>query len=293
MNKTKIAVVLCLFLSIPALSHAASNFEEDFTITKTAGCQADGTKFGSWEVRYASYGCVNIQGTGSDSAMVISPKVSTSAAETHAPLVLGPSVTGDLDFTLRMKTDSQLRKNSTPNAWEVGWVLWDYTDDTHFYSLVLKPNGWELGKEDPAYGGAQRFLATGSSPAFPIGQWYTVRITRDASSHIKAYVNGTLLTEFIDTERPYLSGRIALYNEDAITRFDDIRVGKLELSVPAAPLPQVAVPMVVPFKSIPVVAVAAARIAPKITGVKKAKHHWRHFLYLGKKLDQKVAVQTR
>ena len=61
---------------------------------------------------------------------------------------------------------------SKPNPWEVGWLLWCFSPDpTHpydpsptsnsnfrFYALTLKPNGWEVSKQDPAYPGGQRFL---------------------------------------------------------------------------------------------------------------------------------------
>lgn len=61
---------------------------------------------------------------------------------------------------------------SEPNPWEVGWLLWCFSPDpTHpydpsptsnsnfrFYALTLKPNGWEVSKQDPSYKGGQRFL---------------------------------------------------------------------------------------------------------------------------------------
>ena len=61
---------------------------------------------------------------------------------------------------------------SLPNPWEVGWLLWCFSPDpTHpydpsptsnsnfrFYALCLKPNGWEVSKQDPSYKGGQRFL---------------------------------------------------------------------------------------------------------------------------------------
>ena len=67
-------------------------------------------------------------------------------------------------------TTAQLR--SRPNPWEVGWLLWCFSPDpTHpydpsptsnsnfrFYALCLKPNGWEVSKQDPSYKGGQRFL---------------------------------------------------------------------------------------------------------------------------------------
>ena len=62
--------------------------------------------------------------------------------------------------------------DSKPNPWEVGWLMWCFSPDpTHpydpsptsnsnfrFYALCLKPNGWEVSKQDPSYKGGQRFL---------------------------------------------------------------------------------------------------------------------------------------
>lgn len=62
--------------------------------------------------------------------------------------------------------------DSHPNPWEVGWLLWCFSPDpTHpydpsptsnsnfrFYALCLKPNGWEVSKQDPSYKGGQHFL---------------------------------------------------------------------------------------------------------------------------------------
>ena len=81
----------------------------------------------------------------------------------------------------------------------------------------------ELGKEDPAYPGAQRFLVTKSSPVARVGTWYTVRVVQKANV-ITVYRDGTQVAEFTDTERPYTGGRIGLYCEDAQVRFDDVRV---------------------------------------------------------------------
>lgn len=86
-------------------------------------------------------------------------------------------------FSANMVTEAQLRNkdntpptpqnpDSKPNPWEVGWLLWCFSPDpTHpydpsptsnsnfrFYALCLKPNGWEVSKQDPSYKGGQRFL---------------------------------------------------------------------------------------------------------------------------------------
>jgi putative lipoprotein len=86
-------------------------------------------------------------------------------------------------FSANIVTQKQLRSpdntpptqnnpTSKPNPWEVGWLLWCFSPDpTHpydpsptsnsnfrFYALCLKPNGWEVSKQDPSYKGGQRFL---------------------------------------------------------------------------------------------------------------------------------------
>jgi len=177
---------------------------------------------GGWTSVYNGYGLNDVEVDGTN-VLAESPQISTSAGQTHAGLVVTTNSFGDFDATVRMKTVQQLRTGSAPNPWEVGWLLWHHTDDTHFYYFVPKPNGWELGKEDPAYPGAQRYLATAPTPTFPVGAWYTVRI-REVGSTMTVWVNGTQIASFTDSQRPYASGHLGLYNEDAHVRFDDVTV---------------------------------------------------------------------
>ena len=100
-------------------------------------------------------------------------------------------------------------------------------DPDHFYSIALKPNGWELSKQDPAYPGKQRFLATGTSPTFPVGTTYHVRIIERGNT-IQVWVDGTPLTQFTDGERPYLQGSVGLYTEDARVVFRDVHAASLQ-----------------------------------------------------------------
>jgi len=79
----------------------------------------------------------------------------------------------------------------------------------------------ELGKEDPAYPGAQRFLASGTSPSFPIGTWYRVDVTQSGQT-IRVFVGDVLITTFTGRERPY--SRVGLYSEDAEVSFDNVSV---------------------------------------------------------------------
>ena len=184
----------------------------------------DGSAVGEWLARYNGFGTTQVVAVpGGARNLELAPLAAHDPQETHAGLVTSARRFADLDATVSLQTVEQLR-NPSPNAWEAGWVLWHYRDDQHFYYLVLKPNGWELGKEDPAYPDAQRYLATGEDPVFPIGSWNVVRITQHGSI-ISAYANGTLLTTFDDAaERPYLEGAIGLYCEDAKVRFGTVSV---------------------------------------------------------------------
>ncbi|HVM08553.1 MAG TPA: family 16 glycoside hydrolase [Acidimicrobiales bacterium] len=205
---------------------------------------SDGATVGRWLVQYTGYGRVGAATVDGVPALVTRPKASTSPGETHAAMVTTLERFGDIDLTVRTKTSRQLRTGSAPNPWEVGWVVWAHERDERFYYFILKPNGWELGKADdtridPAgpqctwpeyrnckYPGAQRFLATGSSPTFPVGAWHDLRV-RQVGSTITVWGNGRQLTSFTDTVNPYLSGAVGLYNEDAEAAFASLRIERL------------------------------------------------------------------
>jgi len=167
-----------------------------------------------------------------DGSSVEEKPKAASGSQAYSVMVTGPTFSGPLSFEADILTNSQLRTGSPPNNWEVGWLAWHHTDDNHFYYFIPKPGaggeteGWELGKEDPAYSGSQRFLATGTMPVFPIGTTYHVKVTQDSTNTIRAYVNGQLIVTFKDTERPYTSGQIALYSEDSDVRYSNVKVSQ-------------------------------------------------------------------
>ena len=222
-----VVVLALLLVTSTAGSGATATAGWSLVLRKTLASQPagapwlDGSRHGAWRADFDGYGRTEVRKLG---YRVLSqrPKASTEPGETHASLVTTRARYGDIDLSLQLRTVRQLRTGSAANPWEVAWVLWAYGDNLHFYYLVLKPDGWELGKEDPAYPGAQRFLATGGG-SFPVGRWHTVRV-QQVGSTISVWANGTLLTRFQDTERPYLSGRIGLYNEDAEVRFRQVLV---------------------------------------------------------------------
>ena len=186
-------------------------------------CLAEGESLGLWRLRYSGYGCVGLTSGIGGTSLSMQPMIATANAETHAPLLLGPMFGDRLMLTTRLETVQQLRQNGEPNAWEVAWLLWQYQDDEHFYYFIPKPTGWEVGKRDPAYPGGQRFLATGTEQTFPVGHAYNVQITHRGNV-FSVVVDGVTLTTFTDTERPYVTGRIALYSEDAKIKVHQVSV---------------------------------------------------------------------
>jgi len=186
-----------------------------------AGCGAartPGLELGhAWRIGYNGYGHISARWRGHAIRLTLEPARPKSATSTHAALVLSARRWRDFTAVIRLRTNRQIRRRR-PNPWEVGWVLWHYVNDQRFYYILLKPNGWELGKEDPTYPGGQRFLITRSRPVFPPGKWYTIRVQQHGDV-IRVSVDGRRLVRFVDTRHPYLAGRIGLYVEDASATF--------------------------------------------------------------------------
>jgi hypothetical protein len=178
-----------------------------------------GVTTGNWQPVWDGYGKIT-RVTDGVPAVDLQPGVAATPSDTHSSLVASTARFGDTDLTMSYRTVQQLRQGSAPNPWEVGWVVWHYTDSSHFYDVLLKPTGWELAKEDPAYPGNQRFLATGSTP-FAVGVAHTVHVTQVGNS-ITVVADGVQLTSFVDNERPYLSGALGLYCEDSQVNFTSV-----------------------------------------------------------------------
>jgi hypothetical protein len=157
----------------------------------------------------------------------LAPAAAERSDHTHAALVATARSYRDVRVSARIRTVRQLRRGNAPNPWEAGWLVWHYQDDQHFYYLILKPNGWEVGKRDPAYPGGQRFLASGTAPAFEIAAWQRVRVIQ-VGTHMAIWVNGRRLMTYTDTSAPYRGGRVALYVEDAHAQFADVAIAPLD-----------------------------------------------------------------
>jgi hypothetical protein len=202
------------------------------------GVWNEGSAHGPWYVDFNGYGSVGIGGkTAGTKYHYQKPMVSTTPDETHASMVVSTNTFDGVDMTMRQRTVKQLRTGSKPNPWEEAWTVWGYSDDSHFYYFIFKPEGIELGKEHPGYPGAQRFLYTDTSPKMTIGTWNTIRV-RQVNAAIDVWVNGVqVIRGFVDSpgpagDQPYTEGKIGMYEEDAYVNFDNVRAQSTGASSP-------------------------------------------------------------
>jgi 1,2-diacylglycerol 3-beta-glucosyltransferase len=186
------------------------------------------TGHGQWLTVFTGYGHTEVTGTGAAQTITTAPSTTRSRRATHAALVVSRGHYADFVATLRVQTVRQLRRGAAgrPNPWEVGWVVWHYTSEHSFYALTLEPTGWLLSKQDPAYPGGERFLASGRTPRFRVGVPHLVGIVQ-IGDQITVSGDDHLLTRFTDTRQAYLRGSFGAYSEDSDARFWDIRVRTL------------------------------------------------------------------
>ena len=184
---------------------------------------------GEWKNVYSGYGSTGVKNVDWRSVFYLSPMASTSPSETHAALVKSTDKFCNFSMKVDMNTVQPLRKNSPANTWEVGWLFFRYSDTFHYYWLLVKPNGIELGKKDcdtctdPVDG--QKFLVTKSTPTLKFDTWNKVKVDM-IGNHIKVYWNGNLVIDYVDkTMSPKLaSGNIAMYSEDAYVLYNNMDV---------------------------------------------------------------------
>jgi 1,2-diacylglycerol 3-beta-glucosyltransferase len=212
----RLRAVLAVTAAALALATAAA-------VVTAAGLGGHGRAPGPWHVVFTGHG--KVTGTTPGHAIQLAPEQATTPGTTHAALVVSTRKYGDFTASLTMRTVRQLRQGAAgaPHPWEAGWVLWHYTSNRSFYALTLEQHGWVLSKQDPAYRGDERFLASGRTPGFPVGRAHRVQITQTGAT-ITIRADGHLLTRFTDTRRPYLTGSLGLYCEDSVARFGAVHI---------------------------------------------------------------------
>ena len=124
----------------------------------------------NWEVKYDGYGKVTIE----NKTIILKPKVSTDANETHAALVTTIERAKDFMLEIDAVTKCQLREKSQSNAWEVFWIFFNYNPTvdgkkkTNYF--MLKTNGYEFGTAWDEV--EQGFSDTGDTMSLTIGEEY-------------------------------------------------------------------------------------------------------------------------
>jgi hypothetical protein len=158
-----------------------------------------------------------------DRGLRLLPDTADAPGETHAALVVSQATfeSDTLDLAVAWTTRRQLRGGSQPNPWEMGWVVWDYQDADHFTYLVLKPNGWEIGRRDPAGVGGQRFLATGSSRKVVPGQRSSVSVRR-VGTLTRVTLGGQVLAAVRVADHE-TGGSVGFYCEDSVVDWHWVR----------------------------------------------------------------------
>lgn len=196
--------------------------DEDFTGYGPARWLDDGAVFGPWVVVFDGVD----DGPGvhlMPGAMRQVPQASRTPDQTNSTLVVSRERfgTGPLHLSATWTTVGP-RREGVPNAWEVGWLVWDYLDNDHFTYLVLKPNGWELGRRDPTQPGGQRFIRDDDGPTTDWGRQRTVTVDR-VGRQTTVRMDGRVLVRFA-LPRAERNGAVGMYDEDAIVDWTRILV---------------------------------------------------------------------
>ena len=161
------------------------------------------------------------------------PKSSMSPTETHSALTLTTQTYQDVEMNLKVKTNKQLRQNSTPNPWEVAWIMWRFQDDWHHYYFIFKPNGIELGKkQNERQAEEQIFLYTANEPKLKVDAWNTWHI-KMSGNHIQIWLENAdgswqRVVDYHDNTPIVGPGNIGLYTEDAHVQFDDVYIACID-----------------------------------------------------------------
>jgi len=143
-----------------------------------------------------------------------------AADETHSALITTKRTWTDATIGFSTTTLKQLRQTTAPNTWEVGWVLFHFTDLENYYWFMLKTNGFELGKKQGS--DTQQFLVSGDLPAIAVGQQRRIHV-KTLGPRIQVFVDGAKLVDYVDPH-PLKAGSVGLYEEDAQVRFNSFSV---------------------------------------------------------------------
>jgi hypothetical protein len=195
------------------------NFALDTAYTITDGKNSPN---GQWNCLYAGYGSTGVKSINNVKVFELLPKTAMSKSESHSALV--QSILKCSDFTLdtNIRTVKQLRQITTPNPWEVGQLLFRYTNDANYYVFILKTNGFEFNR---VYGGVEKYLVNKTTPKLTMNTWNHVQVSA-VGNHFKIWLDGILIVDYVDSSMPakLASGSVVMYGEDSQVNFGNMNI---------------------------------------------------------------------
>jgi hypothetical protein len=231
-SKNQIGMLSIINRNIPLLttnsaSCSSDNLMDNFGNTTYKLEDGQTSPNGKWQNMYSGFGSTGVEFIDGNFSFFLKPKIPTSSGQTSSALVTSTDTFCNYVLNTDIKTVKQLRQNSNPNAWEVGWLIFRYTDTFHYYWFLVKPNGIELGKKDcdtctdPVEG--QQYLVTKNIPTLQLNKW-SHWIVNIIGNHIKISVDNKAVIDFIDQSMSTKlnSGSIGMYSEDAYVRYDNM-----------------------------------------------------------------------
>ncbi|MDO8731397.1 MAG: calcium-binding protein [Actinomycetota bacterium] len=217
-----LAIAVFVSLHISPASALTNRIDERFSDYTAGKSFDDGQKFGHWRVVFDG---VN-SGHGvhlSKSGLLLAPQSAQTSDTTNSTLVVSRKKFTDAPLHLSATwTTQRTTRLGAANPWETGWLIWDYVDASHFTYLILKPNGWEVGRRDPGVPGGQRFIADAPSPVTTIGMKRSATVDR-LNGQTTISVDGAPLTSFTLTADES-RGSVGMYSEDAVVLWSRIVV---------------------------------------------------------------------
>lgn len=213
---------------------------ETFSNYSTGVTWLEGEEHGNWRVEPSGNQTNQVIDVSGNKYLQVDSQHVGGGAGTYAALVTSSREYKKWTRIVTEFITTAQHRTPTPNAWEVGWLLWNFTDVNHFYYFIFKSDGWELGKE--YWNGtaqAQDFLAFSFTPFAPVGNRMRLIIDQVVSgANVTITVTGqdltaagpaTVLVSITDdgtrvSGAAYPSGKVGLYTEDSTARYDFVTV---------------------------------------------------------------------
>lgn len=174
---------------------------ERFSTYEADTCLNPATPLGSWRVEAVGGGCVKVERDPARSWIHLEPAAGSSA------LVLGPGGS-DFELTADLLTVSAARSS------QLAWLAWNYISPNQYYYFVPGPYKWEVGRMDPS---GETVLASGSSPRFPVGAWYRIKLVQ-SGGQARVTAGGSDLAVVATSG----AGRVGLYSTGTHAHFTNL-----------------------------------------------------------------------